>query len=94
MAPAKRQIEAVIGLLFALGLVALLGAFQMVTQDPASIAGRQTAVWGRSHKSAVAGARHTSSRASLFPKRKRAYNPRYDPRSRRAAQRHRAMFGH
>jgi len=84
---------AVFGILFGLGLVALLGAVQLMTQSPASVAAGQAA-WGRTHKSAVAGGKHTSTRVSLFPKRKRPYNPHYDPRSRRAQQRRRAVLGH
>ena len=87
MAPARRQMGAVLGILFGLGLVALLGAAQMMTQSPGSIAAGQTAAWGRTHKSIVTSGRHDTSGASLFPKRKRAYNPHYDPRSRRAQQR-------
>ncbi len=94
MAPARRKIGAVFGILFGLGLVVLLGAVQMMTQDPASIAGGQAAAWGRTHKSVVGSGRHAPSRVSLFPKRKRAYNPHYDPRSRRAQQRRRAVLGH
>lgn len=95
MAPAKRRMQAVLGILFGLGLVALLGAVQLATQGSASMAAGQRAAWGRTHKSASAAAsRHTSSRTSFFPKRKRAYNPHHDPRTRRAEQRRRAMFWH
>ena len=92
MAPAKHRMQAILGLLFGVGLVALLAAVQLATQGPASATTGHMISWGQSHKSAVATAHHTAKRESFFPKRKRPYNPRYDPRSRRAEKRRRAMF--
>ncbi len=93
MAPAKRQMQAVLGVLFGIGLVALLGALQLVTQVPASATTGHTVAWGRSH-TMVTGQSHTTHRVSLFPEHKRPYNPKYDPRSKRAQKRRRHMFWH
>ena len=96
MAPARRRVEAVLGLLMAVGLLVLLAVFQLVAQGPPNVTAGQSAAWGQSHKRALVTATdHTSHRrSSLFPERKRPYNPHYDPRSRRAQKARRHMFSY
>jgi hypothetical protein len=84
--------HAVLGIMFGIGLVALLGAVHLATQDQATVTGGLNAAWGRSHSSGSDGESYSSDHASLIPKRKRNYNPFYDPRSRRAAKVRRAML--
>jgi hypothetical protein len=91
----RRQIRALVGVLFGLGLVALLGAVHLATELRPEVAGGQVASWGRVHDGGSDDETGASERVSLFSRSKRApYNPHYDPRSRRAAKVRQELFGY
>jgi hypothetical protein len=93
LARTRQQVRMLVGVILGLGVVALLGAVQLLSEDLPDVAGGQAAAWGRLHTGSFGGDGTGATRGgSLFPERKRSYNPLYDPRSRRAEKVRREMF--